>query len=131
MNPRAWLPIERRFLSTLLAAMLPAHDGWPGLAGIDLARFWSTYQRAAPPLLRFGLRTSVWILGLSPPLLLGRPHTVLGLDEDARDLLLTRAATSRLPLLAAMATTLKLVGCLAYFHEPSIETRLRALGTAP
>lgn len=115
-----WTRFERRWRDALMAAVLPpAADGsLPGLGDLDLDGFWRELRAAAPPVLRAGLRASVWALALAP-LLLGRRRTFLGLSADERDALLARAAGSRSYLLRQMALTLKTLACFAYFRDPA------------
>ncbi len=127
-QPAGWMPVERRWLAALLAAMLPARRDWPGLGELELAPFWETFSKSAPLTLRFGLRTTVWVLGLSPFFLLRRPRTVSGLSDEERDRLVALAASSRLSLLREVVMTLKLVACFAYFHDSDLEAKSRALG---
>jgi hypothetical protein len=114
-----WLGFERRWRDALIAAALPGHGPLPGAGGVDLAPFWRELAAVAPPLLRFGLRASVWALALSPPWLLGRWRTFAGLSDDDRDRLLVRALHHRRYLVRQMALTLKTLACFGYFRDPA------------
>ncbi len=124
--PSGWTALERAWSEALFAALLPGGGRLPGLAALDLDAFWRRYAEVAPPMLRFGLRASVDLLALSPPLVLGVPRTVLGLDPDQREALLDRALRSRLFLLRQLATTVKLVGLMAYLRDPVARARVGA-----
>lgn len=124
--PSGWTATERAWSDALFAALLPAQGRLPGLATLDLDAFWARYAEVAPPMLRFGLRASVDLLALSPPFVLGVPHTVLGLDAAAREALLDQALRSRVFLLRQLATTVKLVGLMAYLRDPVARARVGA-----
>jgi hypothetical protein len=127
-----WTRLERRWLAALCAALVPADAAGrlPGLAAVDTARFWTACARAAPPLLRFGLRASVWVLTLWPLVALGRPALLHRLSPARRDLVLARAAASRSWLVRQMVATVKLLACFAYFADPGVRARLEP-GGAP
>lgn len=120
-----WLPFEKRWLLLLLQSVLP---GTPGMGTIDLAPFWPMLHASAPPLLRFGLRASVWLLTWLPVLTPGawRPFFLLG--EEGRDLYLCRTLESRVFLLRELVQTLKIVSCFALFRDPQARA---ALGVQP
>lgn len=116
--PSGWTAVERRWCEALLAALVPGDERLPGLSELDLDAFWERYGASAPPMLRFGLRASVDLLALSPPLLLGRARTVAGLSPDEREELLERALSSPVFLIRQLATTVKLIGLMAYLRDP-------------
>jgi hypothetical protein len=120
-----WSAADRRWRDALLAAVIPRIDpeGLPGLEDLDPGRFFGELDRAAPPLLRFGFRAAVWVLTFSPIFLLGKPRRFGALPPSDRDLLLGRAASSRLYLLRQLVLALKLVACFAYFQDPTLRAR--------
>lgn len=105
---RNWLPIERRFLATLMETMLPGSRLGPVEGD---RRFWSALEQTAPPLLRIGLRAAAWGIGSWLGLLSG----------GRRDRCLARLANSRAYLLRQLVLSVKLVVCFAYYSEVSNE----------
>jgi hypothetical protein len=119
---KSWTGFERRWRDALFAAMIPSSQtcegaAIPGLIELDLTAFWEILERQAPPLLRLGLRASVWALTFAPLLVVGSPRLFSSLPEARRDLVLRRAAGSRLYLLRQLVTTIKALACLAYFTD--------------
>ena len=91
-------------------------DG-PALANLDLAAFWTRFQGAAPPLLRLGLRASVWLLTLGPPVLIGRWRPFHRLPAADQDRLLVRLLDHPAYLARQLALVLKLVASFAWFQD--------------
>lgn len=122
---RGWFEFERGWLSALVEAMIPADasTGRPGVAAARLREFDDVLAVAAPPILRFGLRASVWLLTWLTlwPGFGGRPFHRL--DADRRDRFLVRAGTSDVYLLRQLATTIKLIACFRYFDDPELRRR--------
>ncbi len=122
-----WSRLERRWCEALLAAVVPAAPGFPGLGALPLDGFWAALDGAAAPLLVLGLRAATWLLVLLGPLLwLGRPRLFTALGDADRDELLLRVAASRSYLVRQMATTLKAIACFAYLREPSVRAAVEA-----
>ena len=102
-------------------------SGLPPLGSLDLSPFWEEIGRAAPPLLRLGLRGIVWALTLLPAAY-GHPRPFPALDEAARESVLARAAASRLYLVRQMVLTLKTLACMAYFRDPAVRVLVGGTG---
>lgn len=115
------LPLERRWARALMGAMLPATPGGgPGIDALDLEPFWSDYERTAPPLVRLGLRASIWILTWLP-LLSGRGlRPFHRLPAAQRDRLLCAWSESRWYLLRQLVMTVKVIVCFAAFRDPEV-----------
>lgn len=112
-----WRRFEQRWGLVLFEAMLP------GLGEVELECFWRSFVRSAPPLLRFGLRATVWTLTwISVFSLRFRPF--FSLSPAERDDVLARAGSSRFYLLRQMTVTLKVVCCFAYFGDPRVRRTL-------
>jgi len=116
---RSWTRLERRWRDALLGALIPgaAPGALPSLAQLDTTAFWDEVGGAAPPLLRFGLRVSVWGLTLAPLVMGGRRRLFPGLERAEQDAVLRRAAGSRSFLVRQLVVTLKAMACFAYFRE--------------
>ena len=125
-----WTALERRWRDALCAAMIPHAEGGalPGVGAVDAEQFWSEYERAAPELLRFGFRASVWALTWAPPLLLGKPKTFGQLKPADRDRVLERVARSRFYLIRQLPLTVKLLACFAYLRDDDVRARVEELG---
>lgn len=115
-----WMDFERRMLHQILAAVIPADGGRPGLGDLDLTEFWVEFKSATTPLLAFGLRAATWFITFCPLFYLGKPRLFRHLDRSQKNLILIGALTSKSYLIRQMANTLKIVACFAYFRDASI-----------
>ena len=106
-----WTRIERRWCQDLLEAMVP------GLEELDLAAFWDRFDRVAPPMLRVGLRSSVWALTWLPVPMLRTARHFSRLSPEQRDRFLERANESRAYLLRQLVTTVKVTACFAVMED--------------
>lgn len=108
-----------------MAALIPGQagpDGLPGLGGLDTDEFWQELDARAPPMLRFGLRASVWTLTWLPAARSLRPFHRLG--PEARERFVQRAARSDSYVIRQAITTLKVMACFAYLRDSSVRERL-------
>lgn len=125
---QSWCKFERRWLAALVEAMIPAdrENDRPGVAAARVAAFDATLAAAAPPILRFGLRASVWLLTWMTlwPAFGARPFHRL--DADHRDRFLVWAGTTDAYLVRQLATTIKLIACFRYFDDPELRRRAGA-----
>jgi hypothetical protein len=119
----AWTRLERAWRDDVLRALMPPHGGVT-LLPPDLDGFWNRFLAAAPPSLRATVRLAVWMIALWLPLL-WTARTLARLAPDARDRVVTRAASSNTWLLRQLVGVVKLCACFAAFgHAP---TRARFL----
>jgi len=127
---KGWLPVEQRWLRLLLDALVPPLPGdpAPGMSTLDLSAFWPALSHAAPPLLRLGLRASVWLLTWLPLVTPGFFAPFFVMEEARRDRYLTTALSSRLFLVRQLVQTLKIVACFALFQDRGARA---ALGVQP
>lgn len=125
-----WLSFERRWRDELCAAVVPriGPAGLPGLGELDTDTFWSRFSAAAPADVQRSLRLSVWVLTLSPPLLVRRPRTFRRLSSELRDKHLDAALRHHWWALREVAGLVKLVACLAYFADPAVRVRVSGSG---
>lgn len=126
-----WLGFERRWRDELCAAVVPrvGPAGLPGLGELDMDEFWSRFSAAAPADVRRSLRLAVWVLTLSPPLLIGGSRTFGHLSSERRGEHLDAAFRHRCWVLRELAGLVKLVACLAYFADPAVRVRVRVSGS--
>ena len=123
-----WLAIEMQWLRLLLNATVPDLPDRAGLPGVDLAAFWPELARAAPPLLRLGLRATTWTFTWLPLVLPGYFRPFFALSVDKRDAFLSHMGGTNVFLLRQLAATLKVIACFALFRDPASR---RALGVVP
>lgn len=116
---------ERRWLIAILRDLVP------GAAEAPLERYLDDLVRHAPLEFLLGLRACVWVVLLSPPLLLGRWCSYLGLSRRERSRLHERLGESSIYLLREMPTMFKMVGCLGYCGLPQVQRRLGIPATRP
>ncbi len=119
-----WTAAERRWRDALCAALIPPGRALPGIAAVDTAPFWAEWERAAPPLLRFGARVAVWALTFAPLVVVGAPRLFPRLPRAAQERVLARAASSPSYLVRQLVVTLKLLACFAYLRDPSVRAAL-------
>jgi hypothetical protein len=118
--PAAWR-------DTLLGAIIPGATAPPGrvlpsLQETDLAAFWPRFRAAAPIHVRLALAGATLALGgLLPVATTGRPLSRL--SAEARERVIGRAAA--LPVARDLLEIAKVIACLAYFEDPSVQARVR------
>jgi len=121
----SWFDFERRWCRALLVAILP--DGeLPGIGAIDLEPFRSRLSTHAPPLLRFGLRASTWLLIWLPMLDPRALRPLHRLPRHRADAFLARAAGSRLYPLRQAVLAAKTIACFALLHDDDVRRRVDA-----
>ncbi len=111
---------EKRWCDALFNALMPTTPAMPGIATLTLDKFWSDFEKSAPPLLKFGLRFAIWYLTLRPILSFRfhRPFPLL--QPSAQEIFLTKVNDSHFYFKRQLITTLKAVACMAYFDDPKI-----------
>jgi hypothetical protein len=113
-----------RLRDALVAAMLPSPGGGlPAAGDVDLSAFWPRFDAAAPIHVRLAFAAATIGIAGVLPLTLGHRHTLEGLDEDARDAVLQRAA--KLKAVAPLLDIVKIVVAFAYFDDPHVEAIAR------
>jgi hypothetical protein len=120
------LRFEVRWADVIGRAMLPA-----GLLGgvTDDVALGEEFRREClePPwYAALLLRASLWLTWLAPPLALGRLRTFGGLDPAGREALLEKLLGSRVYLVRATATFLKLCACMFLLGGDRVLRRIGA-----
>lgn len=119
------LPFERRWLVRVFEVVLPARPELVlGAADVPMGRFVDDFVASAPLQAVLGLRASLWLVMLSPPFVLGRWRTFLGLAPPERLILLDRLRRSDHYLVRESAVLFKIVGCLGFCGLPSLQQRI-------
>ena len=124
-----WSKTEKRWRDALCAAMIPesGNSPLPGLGAVHDDAFWREYEEAAPDLLRFGFRASVWALTFSPILYLRTARRFGQLDGEERDQLLDEIANSRFYLLRQFPLTIKILSCFSYLGDEHVRSQVEEL----
>lgn len=109
----------------LISSVIPKPGAsLPPLADVPLDPFWKRFDAVAPPHLKLGVGVATVALGVALPLAMyGR--TMAALTPSEREEFLARA--QGVPGAAVLLDVVKIVGCLAYFNDPAIDTTGRAL----
>jgi len=106
---------ERSWLCAVL------HDVVPGTAEVPIERFVDDLVRHAPLEFVFGLRACLWLLVLSPPVLLRRVKSYFGLPLEERLALHARLKTSPIYVIREMPLLFKMIGCLGLCGLPGVQ----------
>ena len=123
--PMRLFSFERRWLRALCEAMLPSgvRQDLPGAADVPLERFFDEFTTTVPFEAALGVRAFTWLLTLAP---LGwKLRTFGGLRPADQVRLLEAMETSRFYAVREIPGLLKLVACLAWASQPTVQ---RALG---
>ncbi|MCE9576067.1 MAG: hypothetical protein K8W52_23145 [Deltaproteobacteria bacterium] len=123
--------VEREWAEMLFAAIVATtgDSGLPPFASTDRSGFWLSFDGAAAPLVRAGLRPMLHTLVFLPVVSgFRRPFFRLSPDEQVR--FLTAAASDQRYFVRQAMTTLKTLACFAYFDDPTVRARF-APGSAP
>ena len=112
-----WTAFERRLRDTVLVALLPPTERVPGYEPAAHRGFWAELSTAAPPLLRLGLRASIWVVWLSA---LFRGRRFGRMTGPERAALVTRLESSRSYALRQVPMALKVVLSFAHFQRPEV-----------
>lgn len=126
-SPLTLTATERTWAEALFAAIVATdgHDGLPAFTAIDRTGFWRTFERAAPPLVRAGLRPMLHTLVFLPAVSgYRRPFFQLAPAEQAR--FVEGALHHRRAFVRQAVVTLKTLACFAYFEDPAVRARFEA-----
>jgi hypothetical protein len=108
----------------LIVAILPAPGGGlPSWEDVDRAAFWPRFDAAAPLHVRAALTLVAFVVVRLGPWCVGAGRGWSGLDEEARDALLRRAAGWA--GVADLLEVAKLTACFAYFDDARVQAILR------
>lgn len=117
-GPHRWpeLPCALPWPATILPAPGPP---LPSFETLELESFWQRFEQRAPFHVRFGFASATFVLGRLLPSFLGQGSNLAMLSAETRDEVLQRA--QRLPVLEPFVEVSKLVACMAYFYEDSVQ----------
>lgn len=112
-----WTRFERGLRDDILAALLPPVGPTPGFEPSAHGAFWVQLSAAAPRLLRWGLRASIWVVwGVAS--LSGRRFGRLTGPERAA--VVATLEGSRFYAVRQVPLALKVVLCFAHFQRPAV-----------
>jgi len=121
----SWTGLERRWLATLVEAMippLPAREGTGAVPPADpasLDRGLDLLLGGMPALQRLALRFAVWLVSWIGPLFVGQAPTFRRLGGEHRDEVLVRMGSSDSFVIREMVVLLKLVAGLVRELDPA------------
>ena len=126
-HPLRLYNFERRWLLSIVSVILPTGVGermpW-GAADAPLGGFLDDLLDSAPLKFVAGVRACVWMVVLSPPLLLGRLTTFFGLNGEDRLQLLERLKQSPIYVVREMPLMFKMIACLGFCGLPQVQKKL-------
>ena len=118
---------ERRWLRLIFETVIPSGSSEvlpEGAADVPMEGFIDDLLQHAPFQFSAGLRACVWLLMFSPPFVLKRPRTFVGLSASERMSLLERLRDNDTYLLRELPLLFKTVGCLGFCGLPRVQARL-------
>jgi hypothetical protein len=117
--------VERAWAEALFAALLGtgAAGSLPPFEAVDRTVFWRSFDEAAAPMVRAGLRPMVHTLTFLP-LVTGFRRPFFLLAPEARERFVVAAANHPRYFVRQSMATLKTLACLAYFDDPQVRQRL-------
>jgi hypothetical protein len=131
------LNFERRWLLAIISTILPSAVGerlpW-GAADAPLGAFLDDLLDSAPLKFVAGVRACVWMVVLSPPILLRRFTTFFSLNDADRLLLVEQLKHSPIYVVREMPLMFKMIGCLGFCGLPQVQNKLGIFptdGSAP
>jgi hypothetical protein len=115
----AWFGFEKRWRDELCRAALPVVEGrdLPAWTDLDADVTWTRFDRIAPPSMRRAWRVTVWLTTLRPLVRRGRPRRLGRLSPAEQATRLTTMAAHPSPVVAQLASLLRLVVCVAYLSD--------------
>jgi hypothetical protein len=124
---------EIRWADTIGRALLPRGLLGGVVDGVELGEEMRRECLEPPWYAALLLRASLWLTWLAPPWALGRLRAFGGLDAAAREALLERLLASRVYLVRATTTFLKLSACMLLLGDERVMRRIGAYehGRAP
>jgi hypothetical protein len=118
--------LEYVWAEAALGSIFPGSDG-EGLAGIgamNVRAFMGDVLRTVPFQAALGLRAAIWLIALSPLLLLGRLTTIVHLAQGDRESLVSRLVASRWYAIRSLVLLLKTIGALLYAGDDGVRSRM-------
>jgi hypothetical protein len=124
--------LELKWASAIFGALFyapVAAEGETRVSPAELAAFFEDVGVHLPLRSSLGLRVAVWVVALSPLVVLGRPCTFAGLDAERREQVLSMLLASPLYVIRQTVTALKAVGALLYASPALIRSRQRVVAS--
>lgn len=119
--------IERRWARDIMATIYPraADPRLPmGIADLDTDAFCVDVMRSFPWLSAIGFRAVVFLITMSPLLVIGRFRTFSGLNEADRTRVLDRFSKSRFYTVRSLVTMVKALASMLYAGSNTVRSSL-------
>jgi hypothetical protein len=118
---------ENAWAMVALSAMFPgsSETGLEGIGAMDVPGFLEDVMRTRPFRAALGLRVAIWMVALSPLVVLRRAATIAGLAPPEREPVLDALLASRVYVVRMLAMLLKAFGALLYAGDDRVRARLR------
>ncbi|SFF65446.1 hypothetical protein SAMN04488120_1184 [Fontimonas thermophila] len=110
---------EATTFAAVAAAVVPTQEGFPDIETAQVVRRFDEELSFVSPVIRADLKAALDVFEWLPPLY-GHFARFSVLDRDARRTLLTQLCASRIELLRAIATNLKILAQFFYFAHPAV-----------
>lgn len=118
---------ECRWAEAVFGAIFPgsAEEGLAGIGTMNVVVFLSDVMRNLPRRAALGMRLAIWLVSLSPLILIGRLALFAGLTAADRERVLQRLATSPRYGLRSLILLLKTIGALLYASDDRVRARMQ------
>lgn len=118
---------ECRWAEAVLGTIFPgsAEDGLAAIGSMGIAAFLRDVMRSLPFRAALGMRAAIWLVSLSPLLVIGRLALFAGLQPPQRERVLERLASSPRYGLRSLVLLIKTIGALLYAGDDGVRARMQ------
>jgi hypothetical protein len=122
---------ECRWAEAVLSAIFPGsvEEGLAGIGSMNVVVFLRDVMRSLPPRAAAGMRLAIWLVTLSPILVIGRLALFAGLSTPDRERVLQRLLASPRYGLRSLVLLLKTIGALLYAGDERVRARMQRAST--
>lgn len=122
---------ECRWAEAVLSAIFPGsvEEGLAGIASMNVVVFLRDVMCSLPPRAAAGMRIAIWLVTLSPILVIGRLGLFAGLSTPDRERVLQRLVASPRYGLRSLVLLLKTIGALLYAGDERVRARMQRAST--
>jgi hypothetical protein len=117
---------EQRWAEAAMGAIFPGStdSGLRDIRAMDVQGFLRQLMGCVPFKTALGVRVAIWLVALTPLLVLGRLATVAGLTQADRERLVERLAANRVYAIRSFVLILKTMGALLYAGDDAVRARM-------